>query len=135
MKCCLLTVAAFFFLMIMPGASLVAQQPGQAPTDEKCDAPVYTAKEVDKRLRILAKPEPNFSALDRRVYARQTIVLAAMFCGSGEIIQIRVKKGVSDRLDARAIEAVKKIRFTPAEKDGEKVSRALMLEYRISVAR
>ena len=45
-----------------------------------------------------------------------------------------IKTGVSDGLDAKAIEAAKKIRFTPAEKDGEKVSQALMLEYRISVA-
>lgn len=129
MKRILLLVLAFFVIALLPNESRMAQQTGQIPDDEKCDYPIYKGKEVDKKLRILDKPEPAFSAQERREYAHGKIILTTVFCGSGEVTKIRVKSGLSDRVDAKAIEAVRKIRFTPGEKDGKKVSQWLIVEY------
>jgi len=131
MKRILLLVPTFFAITLLPNAPLMAQQPGPVPDDQKCDTPIYRGNEVDKKLKILDKPEPDFSAKERREHAHQKIILTAIFCGSGDVMKIRVKSGVSDRVNAKAIEAARKIRFTPGEKDGKKVSQWLILEYRV----
>jgi hypothetical protein len=129
MKRILLLVPAFLVITLLPNETRMAQQTGQAPDNQKCEYPVYKGSEVDKRLRILDKPEPDFSAQERQEHAHEKIILTTLFCGSGEVMKIRVKSGISDRVDAKAIEAVRKIRFTPGEKDGKKVSQWLIVEY------
>jgi outer membrane biosynthesis protein TonB len=113
-------------------APLMAQQT-QTSGEKKCAFKIYKGNEVDKKVKILAKPEPEFTKEDRRTGASGEILLTAVFCGSAEVMQITVKSGLSDALDARAIEAARKIRFIPAEKDGQKVSQWLMLKYRVDL--
>lgn len=128
----LLFVLALFAIALFPGPGLLAQLPEQDPQDpvaQECDYPVYRGKELDRQTKILEKPEPAFTAKERQEHAGQKIKLIALFCGSGEVVQIKVKSGISDSLDVKAIEAAKKIRFVPGEKGGSKVSRALILEY------
>ena len=131
MKTFLLLALTFFAIALLSNATLLAQQPGQVPGDQKCDFPIFKGNEVDKKLRILDKPEPKFSARERWEHDRERVILTTVFCGSGEVTKIRVKNGVSDSVDAKAIEAARKIRFTPGEKDGKKVSQWLIVEYRI----
>ena len=131
MKRLLLLIAAFFVITLLPNEPRMAQQPGQVSDDQKCEYPIYKGNEVNKKLRILGKPEPDFSAQERRERFHEKIILTTVFCGSGEVTKIRVKSGLSDRLDAKAIEAARKIRFTPGEKDGKKVSQWLIVEYLI----
>ena len=57
------------------------------------------------------------------------IRVVAAFCGSGKVTDIIETGGVSATTDAAAIEAAKLIQFTPAEKDGKKVSRQVTLKY------
>jgi len=127
----LLSVPAFFIITLLPNAAGTAQQTGQVPVDEKCEYPIYKGSEIDKKLRILGKPEPDFSAQERREHFHEKIVLTAVFCGSGEVTKIRLRSGLSDSVNAKAIEAARKIRFTPGEKDGKKVSQSLIVEYLI----
>jgi TonB-like protein len=131
MKRIQLLVPAFLVITFLPNARLLAQQPGQDPGDQKCDFPAYKGNEVDKKLRILDKPEPDFSGQERRQYAYQKVILTTVFCGSGAVTKIRVKSGISDRINAKAIEAARKIRFLPGEKDGKKVSQWLIVEYHV----
>jgi len=131
MKTFLLLALTFFAIALLSNATLLAQQPGQVPGDQKCDFPIFKGNEVDKKLRILDKPEPKFSARERWEHDRERVILTTVFCGSGEVTKIRVKNGVSDSVDAKAIEAARKIRFTPGEKDGKKVSQWLTVEYYI----
>lgn len=131
MKSFLLLVPTLFAITLLPNAPLMAQQPGQVPGDQKCDFPTYKGTELDKKLRIHDKPEPDFSSRERWEHAHQKIILTTVFCGSGEVTKIRVKTGVSDSVNAKAIEAARKIRFTPGEKDGKKVSQWLIVEYHV----
>lgn len=121
----LATAAITLFL----GVPVLAQQPVENPAEEKCSFKMYKGNEVDRKVKIQNKPEPEYTEEDRRGHASGEIILTAVFCGSGEVLQIKVKSGLSDTLNARAIEAARKIRFTPAEKDGEKVSQWLILKY------
>lgn len=79
----------------------------------------------------MAKPEPKFSKRDRERYRFDMITLRATFCGSGKVTDIVVTGGLSTTADAAAIEAAKLIEFTPAEKDGKKVSREMVLKYQV----
>jgi hypothetical protein len=131
MKTCFALIAALFVITLFPNPSLQAQQPAQDPANENCTVPIFKGSEVDRKLKILAKPEPEFSTQDRRDHASEKIVLTAVFCGTGEVTKIRVKSGLSDSLNAKAIEAARKIKFIPGEKDGNKVSQWLTLVYYI----
>jgi hypothetical protein len=131
MKRSLLFVVSLFAITLLANGPSMAQLPGQGPDDQKCDFPVYNGKTLDRNIKILDKPEPDFSSKERREHGGQAVVLNALFCGSGKVVKITVKKPVSDGIDAKAIEAAKIIHFVPAEQDGNKVSRRLILEYRV----
>ena len=132
MKIGFLLASPLLSMTLLPCAPLIAQQPGQAPDNQECDIPIHKGKEIDRKARILAKPDPDYDRDDRRKYAREVIVLRAVLCGSGEVTDIKVKTGLSDRANAKAIEAARKIQFIPGEKDGAKVSTLVTLLYRVN---
>ena len=120
--------------MTMLSSSLVtAQQPVPKTESPECSVVIYSGKQVDQKVRILAKPAPEYDKGDRRRHVSGVIVLTSVFCGSGMVTDIKVKEGLSDSLNERAIEAARKIRFIPAEKDGQKVSQVLIVEYRVNL--
>ena len=125
--------AAFVLLTAIVSSSAMAQEPGQDAGNAQCTDPIFKSNEVDQKLKILAKPEPAYTKEDRRGHAHGAIVLRAVFCGSGKVTDVTVKSGLSDDLNERAIEAARKIRFVPAEKDGRKVSQVLTVEYHINL--
>jgi len=131
MKRSLLFVVSLFAVILLVNGPSMAQVPGQDPDDQKCDFPVYNGKTIDRNIKILDKPAPDFSSKERREHGGQAVVLTALFCGSGKVVKIAIKQPVSDSIDAKAIEAAKIIRFVPAEQGGNKVSRRLILEYRV----
>ncbi|HVQ38845.1 MAG TPA: hypothetical protein VMS31_15005 [Pyrinomonadaceae bacterium] len=118
-------------IALLSATPLAANLPGQDPAIEVCSFPIYKSREVDRKVKILVKPEPKFSRQDRQEHASERIVLTAVLCGSGEVTQIRVKSGLSDSANTKAIEAARKIKFIPGEKDGNKISQSLILEYHV----
>ena len=55
--------------------------------------------------------------------------MQAVFSENGYVTDITVVRGLKDGLDENAIEAARNIRFFPAEKDGQRVSQRMLLEY------
>jgi hypothetical protein len=125
----LLKAGAWLLVLATLGLSSVAQQPAQEPKDRECTIPAYNGKQLDQKPKILAKPEPKFSLEERRRYDGQVITLGALLCGSGKVTDIDVKEGVGDGANEKAIEAARMIKFTPGEKNGNKVSRFVVLKY------
>jgi hypothetical protein len=122
------SLLAFSFLLTVVGMAFAqSPTPTPGPTVKECTAPFV--KEIDTNARVLAKPEPKFSKPDRERYHGHVITLRATFCGSGQVTDIIVTGGVAATADLVAIEAAKLIKFTPAEKDGKKVSRQMTLKY------
>lgn len=131
MKIGFLLASALLAMALLPCAALIAQQPGQPPDNQQCDIPSYQGKGIDRKAKILAKPDPDYDRGDRRKHTYEVIILRAVLCGSGEVTDIKVKSGPSDSANAKAVEAARKIRFIPAEKDGEKVSTLVILQYQV----
>ena len=129
MKSDFLRIFAIFCVTALLNCLAMAQQPLQTPDPDSCTIPIHSGRDVDRKLKILAKPEPEYNQKDRRKHASGVIILEAVFCGSGKVTDIKVKRGLADSLNEKAIEAAKKIQFIPAEKDGQKVSQRLFVKY------
>lgn len=89
------------------------------------DEEIISGKEVTTKVRILKKPPPEFAG----TRASGTAVLRAVFGADGSVKHVLVLRNVDRAFDQACIEAAKKIEFTPATKDGRKVSMILQLEY------
>jgi len=118
--------AMFFVLSSMCAAYSQSPTPTPSPARE-CTIPVVNP--VDVNARISAKPQPKFSAIERERYRGYVITLRAMLCGTGSVTDVAVTQGITREMDSAAIDAAHLIKFTPAEKDGKKVSRPVTLKY------
>jgi len=119
---------ATVLLTILSVSLVAAQEPAPSP---ECSVAVYSGSQVTQRVKILEKPEPEYDKEDRRKHASGEIVLTAVFCGSGKVTDVKLKQGLAESLNEKAIAAVRKISFIPAEKDGQKVSQLLTVQYRV----
>ena len=93
------------------------------------DELVVSAKEVDTRLVMTAKPKPSYTKEARRNGIQGFVTLKVLFSGRGKIARIRVLKGLPAGLTENAIRAACKIEFKPAMKDGQPVGQWLTVEY------
>ena len=119
-------VACAAGVLILAGAA-IAQTPTPSPAEKECTIP--SVNPVDVNARVLSKPEPKFSRADRDRYRGYVMTLRAILCGSGKVTDVVVTQGITRSMDAAAIDAAHVIEFTPAEKDGKKVSRPVTLKY------
>jgi TonB family protein len=124
--------AGVVMIVALLSSPVIAQQADQKNESQECSFAVYSGKQVDQKVRILAKPEPEYDKKELRKSAPGAIILRAIFCGSGEVTDIKLQRGLSDKLDEKAVEAARKIQFIPAEKDGQKVSQVLIVEYYVN---
>src|ERR1700730_197355 len=108
MRITTLKFSAFVVLTMLAAPLVTAQQP---QTSSECSFATYGGKQVDKKVRILAKPEPQYDRKELRKYGQSVIVLKAVFCGSGQVTDIKVQQGLSNALNEKAVEAARKIRF------------------------
>jgi TonB family protein len=93
---------------------------------------VYTGKEVDVKARLLAKPEARYTDEARKYEVSGVVILKALFARDGTVVKISVVSGLPFGLTEQAIAAARKIKFTPAMKEGKPVSMWMQLEYRFN---
>jgi protein TonB len=90
---------------------------------------ILTAKEVDARVVITAKPKPSYTKEARRNGIQGFVVLKVLLSAGGKVSRIRVVKGLPAGLTENAIRAACKIEFKSAMKGGQPVSQWLTTEY------
>jgi TonB family protein len=90
---------------------------------------VFSSREVTTRVRVLAKPEPQYTEDARRHRVNGSIQLRCIFAADGRVRAIHPLKPLPNGLTLSAIAAAKAIRFVPATKDGQPVSMYMQLEY------
>lgn len=95
--------------------------------------PILTGKEVTQKARVLSKPEPQYSEAARQAGVTGTVVLRAVFSAEGEVKNILITRALGYGLTTRTIRAARKIRFSPAMKDGIPVSMHIQLEYNFNL--
>lgn len=123
-------VACAAFGLILAGVTQ-AQTPTPSPSPVQTECTIPSVRPVDVRAKIQDKPEPKFSRTDRDRYHGYVMKLRAVLCGSGKVTDVVVTQGITREMDAAAIDAAHLIQFTPAEKDGKKVSTRVILEYNV----
>lgn len=94
---------------------------------------IFTGRDVTQKARVLSKPEPQYTESARKYSVQGTVILRAVFTGSGEVNNIKVVKGLPHGLTERALRAAREIKFSPAQKDGRDVSMFLQLEYNFNL--
>src|ERR1700730_6635775 len=105
MNIILIRGAAFLLMTVLVSSLAMARQPAQSTDDDQCAVQVFKGNEVDQKLKILAKPEPQYTSEDRQKHAYDVIIVQAVFCGSGKVTDIQVKSRLSDALNEKKIEA------------------------------
>jgi len=89
--------------------------------DTKAEAPLEAQKPGLHAPRLLSVSLPEYTgkARDRKVQGE--VIVIALFQRDGKIKDAKVEKGIGFGLDERAIEAVKRMAFLPAQLDGKDV--------------
>lgn len=89
----------------------------------------FRQNEVTRKAVITFRPEPGYTkeAHNNNVYG--VVRLRVVLNFSGEVTNLTVVKGLPDGLTEKAVAAARRIKFTPAEKDGREVSQYVVLEY------
>lgn len=118
-------------LIAVTGLSALAQQPSPSNQNSDCQVPIYKGRNADRKAKILAKPDPEYTARERREYEGAVISLRAVLCGSGAVTDVVVKSGLTPALDDKAVAAARKIKFVPGEHEGQPISTLITVLYRV----
>ena len=93
----------------------------------------FRGGEVERRARLLFKPEPQYTEEARRNQITGTVTLRVVFSSAGDVEQIRAVQTLPFGLTERAIAAARQIKFVPATKGGHPVSVYMQLEYNFNL--
>jgi protein TonB len=94
----------------------------------------YTAKEVDVKAEITAKPDPLYTREARRVGVEGFVVLKVLLLGDGKLDRVRVVRRLPYGLTENAIRAACGIKFKPAMKGGQPAPQWVTVEYAFRLA-
>jgi len=89
----------------------------------------YDEGDVTKRAVILEMPAPEYTAEARGNRVSGKVVLKVFLLKGGGVSIASVEQSLPDGLTLKAMEAARRIKFTPAEKDGRAVTQLTTIEY------
>jgi len=115
-------------------------EPAPQKTVEAQPAVTTTGPVVDKAPPALVKPEPQnlkllhiylpeYTGKAREKKIEGELIVRAMFQADGKIKDVKVEKGLGYGLDNRAVEAVKRLGFLPAELNGQAVDSSAQIVF------
>jgi protein TonB len=93
------------------------------------DVAGFSAKEVDVKAVITAKPDPGYTREARRMNVEGVVTLKVLLLANGKIDRVRVVRRLPLGLTENAILAACRIKFKPAMKAGEEVSQWVTVQY------
>lgn len=93
------------------------------------DDKIYEPAEVDRKAKIIDKPDPTIPEEARRNRVCGQVVLRIVLKASGEIGDIIVLKTLPDGLTEESLRVARQIKFEPAVKNDRPVSQYLRFEY------
>jgi periplasmic protein TonB len=111
-----------------PSPQVAQQQPQTpAPAPAQPQAPavregdVVDINDVDAVPRALTSIRPQYPPIAARQRVEGTVLLTALISETGQILDVKVLRGVGYGLDEAAVRAMRSARFSPAMKDGKRV--------------
>jgi TonB family protein len=81
--------------------------------------------------RVIHSEEPQYTASAKRVNLEGTAVLSAVIDIDGCAKQVKVTRPIGQGLDAKAVEALQKERFSPATSKGQPVPFSVVIQMRL----
>jgi TonB family protein len=94
---------------------------------------IFNTREVSRRAQVISRPEPLYTEEARRNQITGTVTLRLVLNANGAVTNITAISRLPDGLTERAIEAARQIKFSPAEKDGRKVSQYATIQYNFNI--
>ena len=94
---------------------------------------IFNSRGVTQKVRVQFKPEPTYTEAARKAGVEGTVILAAVFTSDGEVRHILIKKALGYGLTTQAIKAARRMKFSPAIKEGRQVSMYMQLEYNFNL--
>ena len=88
---------------------------------------------MDTKAVILTKPKAEYTAEARRNVITGVVLIEVILFTTGEVKNIKVLSQLPFGLTDNAIEAVQKVKFKPAIKDGRSVSQRAKFEYNFNL--
>lgn len=126
MKVTLIIFAILFFTVIFVGSAKAQEADVSNKTDTKVEI------QYDQNIKIKKRPQPMFSRSCGQSSGITRVL--ATFDKSGVITDVEIiKSSGCEGFDENAVRAAKKIKFTPAVKNGEAVTVKKQIEYTFSI--
>jgi TonB family protein len=97
------------------------------------DSRPFRHNEVVKKAVITYKPEPGYTEWARRFNVTGVVRLRAILHSSGAVQNVSVMKTLPHGLTRKALDAVKVVRFEPAQMGGRAVSQYVVFEYNFNI--
>lgn len=103
-------------------------------TTTQTEKPLKSAKTpTNQNVLLTSKPRAVHTEIAQANKIEGTVRLRITFKKDGSIGKIKVIKGLPDGLTEQAVEAAKKIRFTPAIKNGKPITVTKTVEYTFTI--
>lgn len=93
----------------------------------------YTSDQVTTKVAILSRPEPLYTESARKEGVEGSVILRMVLAADGQVKHILVVRGLSHGLTENVINAARRIKFTPATKDGRPVSQFVTIKYTFNI--
>ena len=90
---------------------------------------VYKPSDVTKKPVITSQPNAEYTKEALQNQITGMVYVWAVLRASGEVTDIKLRSGLPFGLSEKAMEAARKVKFTPGQKDGVPVSVRMILEY------
>lgn len=112
-----------------PGDAMVRKTGFDEPKPVNAQAkPVAVEKAPSVRpVQILDKPKPTYTAEARAEKIEGTVLVDVIFTARGEVRVLGVVRGLGHGLDENAMDAARRIRFTPATQSGMPIDQRVVL--------
>jgi TonB family protein len=94
---------------------------------------IFKVGEVTRRAVINSRPEPLYTDEARKEQITGTVVLRLVLNADGTVTNIVPLNRLGGGLTEKAIEAARRIQFTPAERDGRRVSQYATINYNFNI--
>jgi len=123
--------AISLMLVVVPGAAVAAQN-GNIQT-EKCPGPIYNAKDVAQRAKIVKYADTSVLTKVATEYGFHGKIRAeGVLCRSGRVTDIQLTQQLPRNLDEHLFAAISTTEFKPAELNWHSVSQRIQFEFSIN---
>jgi TonB family protein len=85
-------------------------------------------------VEILSKPKPVYTEEARQLKLEGEVLVEVLFAANGQVTVSRVVRGLGHGLDEAAVAAAQKIRFKPAQQNGQAVDSAAVVHVLFQLA-